>query len=209
MGKLHVLNHPLIKHKLSMMRKKETTTRDFRSLADEISELMAYEVTRDLPLQTCEIETPICKMNASFVSGRSIGIIDILPSGYGMLNGFLTLVPNAKVGHIGLRRDDEFNKLSAYYCKLPVDVQERSVIVVDPMLATGESAVTVLDFLKAKGCKEVKLMNLIAAPEGVKAVMDAHPDVDIYVAALDEGLNEKNQIVPGLGDASDRLFGTK
>ena len=209
MGKLHVLNHPLIKHKLSMMRKKETTTRDFRNLADEISLLMAYEVTRDLPLEACEIETPICKMNADFVSGRSIGIVDILPSGYAMLNGFLTLVPNAKVGHIGLRNDPDTHKTVEYYCKLPFDVQERSVIVIDPMLATGKSAITVINYLKSRGCKCIKLINLIGAPEGVKAVMNAFSDVDIYVAALDEGLDDNNQIVPGLGDANYRLFGTK
>ena len=201
MSNLHVLNHPLIQHKVSMMRLTETNTKDFRQLADEISLLMAYEVTRDLPLEAKEIETPICKTKANFIAGRSIGVVPILRAGLGMVNGILTLVPNAKVGHIGLYRDPDTHKPVEYYCKLPVDAQERTLIVVDPMLATGGSAVAAI--------KDIKLMNLIAAPEGVKAVMEAHPDVDIYVASLDEKLNEHAYIVPGLGDAGDRLFGTK
>ncbi len=209
MSKLHVLNHPLIQHKVSMMRMTETTTKDFRNLADEISLLMAYEVTRDLPLEKKEIETPICKMQANFVAGRSIGVVPILRAGLGMVNGILTLVPNAKVGHIGLYRDPETHLPVEYYCKLPVDAEERTIILVDPMLATGGSAVAAIDFIKKRGCKDIKLMNLIAAPEGVKTVQDAHPDVDIYVASLDEKLNEHAYIVPGLGDAGDRLFGTK
>lgn len=209
MGKLHVLNHPLIQHKVSMMRMKETTTKDFRNLADEISLLMAYEVTRELPLEAKEIETPLCKMNANFIAGRSIGVVPILRAGLGMVNGILTLVPNAKVGHVGLYRDPTTHKPVEYYCKLPVDASERTIIVVDPMLATGGSAVAAIDFIKQRGCNDIKLMNLLAAPEGVKAVMEAHPDVDIYVAALDEKLNENAYIVPGLGDAGDRLFGTK
>ncbi len=209
MSKLHVLNHPLIQHKVSMMRMVETTTKDFRELADEISLLMAYEVTRDLPLEKKEIETPICKMQADFIAGRSIGVVPILRAGLGMVNGILTLVPNAKVGHIGLYRDPETHLPVEYYCKLPVDADKRTIIVVDPMLATGGSAVAAIDFIKKRGCKDIKLMNLIAAPEGVKAVMDAHPDVDIYVASLDEKLNDHAYIVPGLGDAGDRLFGTK
>ncbi len=209
MSKLHVLDHPLIQHKVSMMRMTETNTKDFRNLADEISLLMAYEVTRDLPLEKKEIETPICKMQANFVAGRSIGVVPILRAGLGMVNGILTLVPNAKVGHIGLYRDPETHLPVEYYCKLPVDAQERTIIVVDPMLATGGSAVAAIDFIKQRGCKDIKLMNLIAAPEGVKTVQDAHPDVDIYVASLDEKLNEHAYIVPGLGDAGDRLFGTK
>ena len=209
MSNLHVLNHPLIQHKVSMMRLTETNTKDFRQLADEISLLMAYEVTRDLPLEAKEIETPICKTKANFIAGRSIGVVPILRAGLGMVNGILTLVPNAKVGHIGLYRDPDTHKPVEYYCKLPVDAQERTLIVVDPMLATGGSAVAAINFIKQRGCKDIKLMNLIAAPEGVKAVMEAPPDVDIYVASLDEKLNEHAYIVPGLGDAGDRLFGTK
>ena len=180
-----------------------------KELANEISLLMTYEVTRDLPLREDEIETPICKTNAKFIAGRSIGVVPILRAGLGMVDGILTLVPNAKVGHIGLYRDPRTHKPVEYYCKLPVDSEERTLIVVDPMLATGGSAVAAIQFIKDRGCKDIKLMNLIAAPEGVKAVMDAHPDVDIYVAALDERLNEHAYIIPGLGDAGDRLFGTK
>ena len=209
MGNLHVLNHPLIQHKVSMMRMTSTSTKDFRALAEEISLLMAYEVTRDLPLKEEEIETPICRTKANFVAGRSIGVVPILRAGLGMVNGILTLVPNAKVGHIGPYRDPETHKPVEYYCKLPVDADQRTLIVVDPMLATGGSAVAAIRFLKERGCKDIKLMNLIAAPEGVRAVMAAHPDVDIYVASLDEKLNENAYIVPGLGDAGDRLFGTK
>lgn len=209
MSKLYVLDHPLIQHKVSMMRMTETNTKDFRELADEISLLMAYEVTRDLPLEQKEIETPICKTMANFVAGRSIAVVPILRAGLGMVNGILTLVPNAKVGHIGLYRDPETHMPVEYYCKLPVDCEQRTVILVDPMLATGGSAVAAIDFIKKRGCKDIKLMNLIAAPEGVKTVQDAHPDVDVYVAALDEKLNDHAYIVPGLGDAGDRLFGTK
>ena len=209
MSKVHVLNHPLIQHKITMMRRKETTTKDFRELANEISLLMAYEVTRDLPLEDVEIETPICKTVAKQVAGRSIGVVPILRAGLGMVDGILTLVPNAKVGHIGLYRDPETHQPVEYYCKLPVDAQDRTLIVVDPMLATGGSAVAGIQFLKDRGCKDIKLMNLLAAPEGVKAVTDAHPDVEVYIAALDEKLNDHAYIVPGLGDAGDRLFGTK
>ena len=203
------MNHPLIQHKLSMMRQKETNTKDFKALANEISLLMAYEVTRNLPLEEKEIETPICKTKAKFLAGRTIGVVPILRAGLGMVDGILTLVPNAKVGHIGLYRDPKTHKPVEYYCKLPKDAEKRTLIVVDPMLATGGSAVAAIQFIKDRGCKDIKLMNLLAAPEGVKAVMDAHPDVDIYVAALDEKLNENAYIVPGLGDAGDRLFGTK
>ena len=209
MDKVFVLDHPLIQHKVTMLRKTETNTKDFRALANEISLLMAYEVTRNLPLEDIEIETPICKTIAKTVAGRSIGVVPILRAGLGMVDGILTLVPNAKVGHIGLYRDPETHKPVEYYCKLPVDAEERTIIVVDPMLATGGSAVAAIQFLKDRGCKDIKLMNLIAAPEGVKAVVDAHPDVEIYIAALDERLNERAYIVPGLGDAGDRLFGTK
>ncbi|MBR1868305.1 MAG: uracil phosphoribosyltransferase [Clostridia bacterium] len=205
----HLIDHPLIQHKVSMMRMTTTSTKDFRELAEEISLLMAYEVTRDLPLKEEEIETPICKTKAKFVAGRSIGVVPILRAGLGMVDGILTLVPNAKIGHIGLYRDPKTHKPVEYYCKLPIDAEERTLIVVDPMLATGGSAVAAIQFLKDRGCKDIKLMNLIAAPEGVKAVHDAHPDVEIYVASLDERLNENAYIVPGLGDAGDRLFGTK
>ncbi len=209
MSKFHLIDHPLIQHKVSMMRMTTTSTKDFRALAEEISLLMAYEVTRDLPLKEEEIETPICKTKAKFVAGRSIGVVPILRAGLGMVDGILTLVPNAKVGHIGLYRDPRTHKPVEYYCKLPIDAEERTLIVVDPMLATGGSAVAAIQFLKDRGCKDIKLMNLIAAPEGVEAVQKAHPDVDIYVASLDERLNENAYIVPGLGDAGDRLFGTK
>lgn len=209
MDKVFVLDHPLIQHKVTMLRKTETNTKDFRALANEISLLMAYEVTRNLPLEEIEIETPICKTIAKTVAGRSIGVVPILRAGLGMVDGILTLVPNAKIGHIGLYRDPETHKPVEYYCKLPVDAHERTIIVTDPMLATGGSAVAAIQFLKDRGCKDIKLMNLIAAPEGVKAVVDAHPDVEIYIAALDERLNERAYIVPGLGDAGDRLFGTK
>lgn len=209
MSKVFVLDHPLIQHKVTMLRQKETTTKDFRDIANEISLLMAYEVTRTLPLRDVEIETPICKTIAKCIDGRSIGVVPILRAGLGMVDGILTLVPNAKVGHIGLYRDPETHKPVEYYCKLPVDAQERTLIVVDPMLATGGSAVAAIQFLKDRGCKDIKLMNLIAAPEGVKTVTEAHPDVEIYIASLDERLNEHAYIVPGLGDAGDRLFGTK
>ncbi len=209
MSKFTVVNHPLISHKLSIMRQTETSTKDFRTLLDEISLLMAYEVTRDLPLNEITIQTPMCQTKAYELSGRAIGIIPILRAGLGMVNGILTLVPNAKVGHIGLYRDPETHQPVEYYCKLPQDATERRLIVVDPMLATGGSAVAAIGFLKQRGCSDIKLMCLIAAPEGVKAVQEAHPDVDIYVAALDDHLNEHAYIIPGLGDAGDRIFGTK
>ena len=192
-----------------MMRRTDTSTKDFRDLAEEISLLMAYEVTRDLPLHEIDIETPICKTKGYEISGRSIAVVPILRAGLGMVNGILTLVPNAKVGHIGLYRDPETHQPVEYYCKLPADATERRIIVVDPMLATGGSAIAAVQFIKDRGCKDIKLVNLIAAPEGVEAFQKAHPDVDIYVAALDEKLNEHAYIVPGLGDAGDRIFGTK
>lgn len=209
MGKFVVVNHPLIQHKVTMMRDKNTKTRDFKALLDEISLLLCYEATKDLPLKEVEVETPICKTTAKMVAGRSIGVIPILRAGLGMVDGITTLVPNAKVGHIGLYRDPETHQPVEYYCKLPVDAQDRLLIIVDPMLATGGSAIAAIQFLKDRGCKDIKMMNLIAAPEGVEAVRAAHPDVDIYVAALDERLNEHAYIVPGLGDAGDRIFGTK
>lgn len=209
MGQLHIIDHPLIQHKLTYMRKKETGSKDFRILLDEISMLMGYEVTRDLPLRDYEIETPITKMTGKVISGKKLAVIPILRAGLGMVNGILELVPVAKVGHIGLYRDPDTHKPIEYYCKLPTDIGERIVIVVDPMLATGGSASDAITMLKKRGCTNIRLMCLVAAPEGVKAVQAAHPDVDIYTAALDEKLNEHAYIVPGLGDAGDRLFGTK
>lgn len=209
MAKFVVVNHPLIQHKVTMMRDVNTNTKDFKQLLDEISLLLAYEATKDLPLEDVEVETPICKTKAKRIAGRSIGVVPILRAGLGMVDGITKLVPNAKVGHIGLYRDPETHLPVEYYCKLPADADQRTIIVVDPMLATGGSAVAAIQFLKDRGCTDIKMMNLIAAPEGVKAVQTAHPDVDIYVAALDEGLNEKAYIVPGLGDAGDRIFGTK
>lgn len=209
MGQLHIIDHPLIQHKLTYMRKKETGSKDFRILLDEISMLMGYEVTRDLPLRDYEIETPITKMTGKVISGKKLAVIPILRAGLGMVNGILELVPVAKVGHIGLYRDPDTHKPVEYYCKLPTDIGERIVIVVDPMLATGGSASDAITMLKKRGCTNIRLMCLVAAPEGVDAVQTAHPDVDIYTAALDEKLNEHAYIVPGLGDAGDRLFGTK
>ncbi|MDD6926491.1 MAG: uracil phosphoribosyltransferase [Candidatus Borkfalkiaceae bacterium] len=209
MGKFVVVDHPLIQHKVTMMRDKNTNSKDFKQLLDEISLLLAYEATKDLPLKDVEVETPICKTKAKMVSGRSIGVVPILRAGLGRVNGILTLVPNAKVGHIGLYRDPETHKPVEYYCKLPLDADQRTLIVVDPMLATGGSAIAAIQFLKDRGCNDIKMMNLIAAPEGVKAVQEAHPDVDIYVAALDDHLDDHAYIVPGLGDAGDRIFGTK
>ena len=209
MSTLHIFDHPLICHKITMMRDKNTNTKDFRELAEEITMLMAYEVTRDLPLEDIEIETPICKTIAKTIAGRSIGVVPILRAGLGMVEGIVKLVPNAKVGHIGLYRDPETHEPVEYYCKLPIDSENRTILVVDPMLATGGSAVAAIQFIKDRGCKDIKLMNLIAAPEGVKRVQEAHPDVDIFVASLDEKLNDHAYIVPGLGDAVDRLFGTK
>ena len=209
MGQLHIIDHPLIQHKLTYMRKKETGSKDFRILLDEISMLMGYEVTRDLPLRDYEIETPITKMTGKVISGKKLAVIPILRAGLGMVNGILELVPVAKVGHIGLYRDPDTHKPVEYYCKLPTDIGERIGIVVDPMLATGGSASDAITMLKKRGCTNIRLMCLVAAPEGVAAVQAAHPDVDIYTAALDEKLNEHAYIVPGLGDAGDRLFGTK
>lgn len=204
-----VVNHPLIVHKVSLMRDKNTVPKDFRELLKEISLLMAYEVTRDLPLVDVEIETPICKCTSKTLGGRSIGVVPILRAGLGMVDGVLELVPTAKIGHIGCYRDPDTHMPVEYYCKLPVDAEERTIIVVDPMLATGGSAIMAIDFIKQRGVKDIKFMCLVAAPEGVKALNKAHPDVPIYAAALDEKLNDHAYIVPGLGDAGDRLFGTK
>lgn len=209
MGNLHVMDHPLIQHKVSLMRDKNTGSKDFRELLEEVAMLMAYEVTRDLPLKEVEVETPICTCKTKMLAGRKLGVVPILRAGLGMVDGILNLVPAAKVGHIGLYRDPETLKPVEYYCKLPVDAQERTLIVVDPMLATGGSSIAALQFLKDRGCEHMRLMCLIGAPEGIEAVRKAHPDVDIYIAAVDEKLNEHCYIVPGLGDAGDRLFGTK
>ena len=208
MSTLHIIDHPLIVHKLSIMRNKKTGSKDFRELLDEIALLMGYELTRDLPLEEIQIETPIMPMKAKVVKGKKMAIVPILRAGLGMVNGLQTLVPVAKVGHIGLYRDPETHKPVEYYSKLPTDVADRLVILVDPMLATGGSAVDALSLLKAKGCKQIRFMCLVAAPEGVAKVQEAHPDVDIYTAALDECLNDHAYIIPGLGDAGDRIFGT-
>jgi len=208
MSTLHIVDHPLVTHKLSIMRNKKTGSKDFRELLDEIAMLMGYELTRDLPLEEVTIETPLCKTKAKMVSGRKLAIVPILRAGLGMVDGLQRLVPVAKVGHIGLYRDPATHKPVEYYCKLPHDVQERLVILVDPMLATGGSAVDALTMLKEHGCTNIRFMCLVAAPEGVKAVQEAHPDVDIYTAALDDCLNDHAYIVPGLGDAGDRIFGT-
>lgn len=199
----------MIQHKLSIMRQSETGSKDFRELLKEISLLMGYEITRDLPLDDVEIETPICKMTAKRVSGRKLAIVPILRAGLGMVDGLLTLVPVAKVGHIGLYRDEETHEPVEYYCKLPEDIDDRLVIVTDPMLATGGSACDALTMLKKRGCTNIKLMCLVSVPEGIKKVQEKHPDVDIFVAAVDDHLNENAYIVPGLGDAGDRIFGTK
>ena len=209
MSQLHVINHPMIQHKLTIMRKKETGSKDFRELLNEISLLMGYEITEDIPLEDVEIETPICKMTAKEVSGRKLAIVPILRAGMGMVEGLHTLVPVAKVGHIGLYRNEETHKPVVYYCKLPDDIEKRMVIVTDPMLATGGSACDALSMLKERGCTNIRLMCLVGVPEGIRKVQEEHPDVDIYLAAVDERLNENAYIVPGLGDAGDRIFGTK
>ena len=209
MSKVLVMDHPLIQHKVSLMRDKETGTKEFRELLNEISMLMAYEVTRDLPLREVEIETPICRAQTKVIAGKKLAIVPILRAGLGMVDGIMSLVPSAKVGHIGLYRDPDTLEPVEYYCKLPADVQERDLVVVDPMLATGGSASAAIGFIKKRGCRSIKLMCLIGAPEGVEKVQESHPDVDIYIAALDEKLNEHGYIVPGLGDAGDRIFGTK
>ena len=208
MSELHIVDHPLIVHKLSIMRNKKTGSKDFRELLDEIAMLMGYELTRDLPLEEIEIETPLTKMMAKKVSGKKLAIVPILRAGLGMVDGLQRLVPVAKVGHIGLYRDPKTHLPVEYYCKLPTDIEDRITILVDPMLATGGSAVDALTMLKNKGCKNIRFMCLVAAPEGVKKVQEAHPDVDIYTAALDECLNDHAYIVHGLVDACDRIFGT-
>ena len=209
MSKVVVVDHPLVQHKLTLMRDKECGNKDFRQLLEEITMLMGYEVTRSLPMQEVEIETPVAKCTSKVIAGKKLGIVPILRAGLGMVNGMLNLIPTAKVGHIGLYRDPETHLPVEYYCKLPYDVAERDLIVVDPMLATGGSSNAAIDFIKKRGCKSITLMCLVGCPEGVAAVQQAHPDVDIYIAAIDDHLNEHKYIVPGLGDAGDRLFGTK
>ena len=209
MGKLVICDHPLIQHKLTYIRDKRTNTKDFRELVDEVATLMAYEITRELKLESTTVSTPVAEADCKVISGRMLGLIPILRAGLGMVDGVVKLIPGAKIGHIGLFRDPETLKPVEYYTKLPTDVQERQLIVIDPMLATGGSAIAAIDVLKKRNCSQIKLMCLVAAPEGVKAMQEAHPDVDIYVAALDEKLNDHGYIVPGLGDAGDRLFGTK
>ncbi|MCL4517536.1 MAG: uracil phosphoribosyltransferase [Firmicutes bacterium] len=209
MSKVHIIDHPLIQHKLSFIRNVETGPKDFRELVEEVATLLAYEVTRDMPLEEVTIQTPLAPARCKVISGKKVGVIPILRAGLGMTSGILKLIPTAKVGHIGVYRDPETLKPVEYYCKLPPDVAERDLILIDPMLATGGSAVAGIGFIKQRGGRNIKLMCLIAAPEGIAAVQAAHPDVDIYVAAVDERLNSHGYIVPGLGDAGDRLFGTK
>ena len=209
MSKVVEVDHPLVQHKLTLMRDKDCGNKDFRQLLEEITMLMGYEVTRDLPTEEIEIETPIQKCKSKVIAGKKLGIVPILRAGLGMVNGMLNLMPTAKVGHIGLYRDPETHLPVEYYCKLPYDVADRALIVVDPMLATGGSSVAAIDFIKQRGCKSITLMCLVGCPEGVAAVQAAHPDVDIYIAAIDEKLNDNKYIVPGLGDAGDRLYGTK
>ncbi|VYU16721.1 uracil phosphoribosyltransferase [Peptoniphilus gorbachii] len=204
-----IIKHPLIDHKMTILRKKETSSMEFRQLVNEISTLMGYEVTRDLETEDIEIETPVAKTMGKRISGKKIGIVPILRAGLGMVEGLLTIIPAARVGHIGMYRDPKTLKPVTYYSKLPKDVASRQMIIVDPMLATGGSLIEAIDELKRNGAKNIKSINLLAAPEGLKAVEEAHPDVEIYIAALDEKLNEDKYIVPGLGDAGDRLFGTK
>ncbi|QHI72030.1 uracil phosphoribosyltransferase [Aminipila terrae] len=209
MGKVYVFDHPLIQHKTAMIRKIDTSVKDFREMVREISMLMGYEATRNLPLEEVEIETPMCKTTMKMLQGEDIAIVPILRAGLGMVDGMLALVPNAKVGHVGLYRDPETHIPVEYYCKLPTDIAKRQVFVVDPMLATGGSAIAAIDFIKDKGAKNIIFMCLIASPEGIEALQKAHPDVDIFIAAKDEKLNENAYILPGLGDAGDRLYGTK
>lgn len=205
----HFTNHPLIQHKLSIMRKVETGSKEFRELAAEISMLMCYEVTRDLPLKMVEIETPIQKTMAPVIAGKKLAIVPILRAGLGMVDGMVNLLPSAKIGHIGLYRDPQTLEPVEYYCKMPSDIAEREVMIVDPMLATGGSASAAIRFLKDRGVTNIKSVHLLAAPEGIKKLNEDHPDVEIYIAGLDEKLNEHGYIVPGLGDAGDRIFGTK
>ena len=209
MAKVCVLDHPLIQHKLAILRSKDTSVKEFRELVGEIAGLMCYEATRNLPLKEVKVETPITTATCRMLAGKKMAIVPILRAGLGMVDSMVSLIPSAKIGHIGLYRDPQTHKPVEYYCKLPDDIGNRQVFVVDPMLATGGSAIAAIDFLKQHGCKNIIMMNIIGAPEGVEGVTKAHPDVDVYLAALDERLNENAYIVPGLGDAGDRIFGTK
>ncbi len=209
MANVHVLDHPLIQHKLAVLRNKETSVKEFRELISEISGLMCYEATRNLPTEEVLVETPITTAKCRMLSGKKLAIVPILRAGLGMVDAMVDLIPSAKIGHIGLYRDPETHKPVEYYCKLPEDIGNRVTFVVDPMLATGGSAVAAIDFLKGHGCKQIIMMNIIGCPEGIRAVTEAHPDVEIYMAACDEKLNDHAYIVPGLGDAGDRIFGTK
>ena len=209
MGTLHVLDHPLIQHKLAILRDKSTGTKEFRALVSEIAGLMCYEATRNLPTEEVEVETPVATAKCRILTGKKLAIVPVLRAGLGMVDSMVDMIPSAKIGHIGLYRDPETHKPVEYYCKLPEDIGNRQVYVVDPMLATGGSAVAAINFLKEHGCRNIIMMNIIGCPEGVKTVQEAHPDVEIYMAACDERLNEHDYIIPGLGDAGDRIFGTK
>ena len=209
MGNVHVLEHPLIQHKLAILRNENTPVKEFRELVSEIAGLMCYEATRNLPTEEVEVQTPVAVAKCRVLAGKKLAIVPVLRAGLGMVDSMVDLIPSAKIGHIGLYRDPETHQPVEYYCKLPEDIGNRHVFVVDPMLATGGSAVAAIDFLKKRGCKNIVMMNIIGCPEGVDAVQKAHPDVDIYIAALDEKLNDHAYIVPGLGDAGDRIFGTK
>ena len=207
--KVHIMDHPLVAHKLTIMRDKNTSVKDFRELVSEIGMLITYEATRDLPLTTKHIETPICEMEAPTLAGKKVAVVPILRAGLGLVDGVLRMVPSARVAHIGMYRDEMTLEPHVYFCKTPKDIAERDIIIVDPMLATGGSAAAAIDEMKKRGCKNIKLLILVAAPEGIKCIREAHPDVDIYAGALDDHLNERGYIVPGLGDAGDRIFGTK
>ncbi len=210
MGTLHVMDHPLVAHKMTIIRNKHTSVKDFRELVSEIGMLITYEATRDLPLTTKTIETPLCKTEQPTLAGKKIAVCPILRAGLGLVDGVLRMVPSARVAHIGMYRDEETLEPHTYFCKTPKDIDDRDILIVDPMLAPGGSAVAAIDEMKKRGChKSIKLLVLVAAPEGIKRVQEAHPDVDIYAGALDDGLNENGYIVPGLGDAGDRIFGTK
>ncbi len=209
MSKVTVIEHPLIQHKTTLLRRTDTSNKEFRESVEEITMLMCYEALRDLPLTEVEIETPIARTTKKVIAGKPLAIVPILRAGLGMVSGFLNLVPNAKVGHIGMYRDEETLEPHAYYCKLPSDIEHRLVVVVDPMLATGGSAIDAIGKIKEAGATNIKFLCLVAAPEGIQALTNAHPDVEIYCANVDDGLNENGYIVPGLGDAGDRIFGTK
>ena len=209
MGKVVIMDHPLVAHKLTIMRDKDTSVKDFRELVSEIGMLITYEATRDLPLTTKEIETPLCKAQMPTLAGKKFAAVPILWAGLGLVDGVLRMVPSARVGHIGMYRDEETLEPHVYFCKMPKDVAERDILIVDPMLATGGSADAAISEMKKRGCKHIKLMVLVAAPEGIQCIQQKHPDVDIYAGALDDHLNEHGYIVPGLGDAGDRIFGTK